>query len=163
MTLKRSRTAPSQRSLNIIWQRPLKPQPLLYGGIHPDIDLLRRPQDHRHGLRVDLANHGICVRCEEPEKVSCDLAFLQLPHRRPRGPKSHEKGQGSAIVQREPDWLGCLTRPYMVLIESREGDHISIRDPPTTSAICSLITSIASTALNYPFNQGISHLLKLLL
>lgn len=51
-----------------VWQRPLKLGGDLRGGCEPRAPFLRRAQQHRHGLRVDGADHAVGPAGEEREQ-----------------------------------------------------------------------------------------------
>ncbi len=84
-------------------KRPLQLQGLVRRGRHPGLDFVRRRQDHRHRLGVDGADLGVRLRREERVEVVGRLAFLDLPDGRPVGPDAGEAGEGTGLIEREPD------------------------------------------------------------
>lgn len=87
----------------VVWKRPLQLQGFVQGGRHPGLDFFRHRQDYRHRLGVDGTNLGIRLCREERVKVVSRLAFLDLPDRRPVGPDAGEAGEGTGLIEREPD------------------------------------------------------------
>jgi hypothetical protein len=85
------------------WKRPLQFQGLVRTGRHPGLDFFRRRQDYRHRLGVDGADLGVRLRREEREDVVGRLTFLDLPNGRPVGPDAGEAGEGTGLIEREPD------------------------------------------------------------
>ena len=71
-------------------QWPLQLQRLGSRRSEPRLDLVRRGQDHRHSLGVDRTDLGVRGRREKAEQVGRDLAFADLPHRRPARPEAGE-------------------------------------------------------------------------
>src|SRR6185436_7286548 len=69
----------------------------------PGLDFVRRRQDHGHRFGVDGTYLGVRLRCEERIEVVGGLAFLDLPDRRPVGPDAGETGEGTGLVESEPD------------------------------------------------------------
>jgi hypothetical protein len=57
---------------------------------------------------MDGADLGVRIRGEERVEVVGGLAFLDLPDRCPVGPDAGEAGEGSELVEREPDVAACF-------------------------------------------------------
>jgi hypothetical protein len=106
-----------------IWKRPLQLEGLVWRGRHPGLDFVRRRQDYRHCLRVDGADLGVRLRCEERVEVVGGLAFLDLPDGRPVGPDAGEAGEGAALIESEPD---VTTFCLVELAEAVERHHATV-------------------------------------
>jgi len=52
---------------------------------------------------MDRADLGVRLRRQERVEVVGRLAFLDLPDRRPVGPDAGEAGEGTGLIEREPD------------------------------------------------------------
>src|SRR3954468_22217433 len=69
---------------------------------------------------MDGGDLGVRLRCQKPEQVGGDLAFLDLPDRRPARPDPGEEGERSVLVEGEPDRLAGATRRQLVLRKAGE-------------------------------------------
>src|ERR1700730_16096792 len=114
-----------------IRERTLQRLGLVPWSPHPDIVLLGRRQDHRHGLGVNAADLGVRLACQEGKDVGGDLALLRFPNAGPVGPQSGKAKQGTSVVRGEPDRrLFALDR--VVFGKRRERDETSVvRSEPT--------------------------------
>jgi len=84
---------------------------------------------------VDGADLVVGIRRQECVKVIGLLAFLHLPNRRPVGPNAGEAGEGTALIEREPDvaTLGLVEFAEAVETATRSGS----RPRATASSACS--------------------------
>jgi hypothetical protein len=69
-----------------IRDRTLQRLGLVPWSAHPDIVLLGRCQDHRHGLGVNAADLGVRLACQKRKDVGRDLALPGFPNAGPVGP-----------------------------------------------------------------------------
>jgi hypothetical protein len=75
---------------------------------------------------MDGADLGVRLRCQERENVIGGFAFLDLPDGRPAGPDAGEAGDGTGLIEREPDVAAlCLVE----LAERVERHHTRLSTP----------------------------------
>ena len=77
----------------------------------PRLPLRRLGQDHRHRLRVHLADLGVRRARQEGVGVDGHPALLHLPDARPGRPEPGEGRQRPVLAEGEPDLLALPVRP----------------------------------------------------